>query len=319
MEILQGVHYFYTTNGQQVGPVDGNEMVRLAHQGYLSETDQVWTEGMAEWLPVTAFSQLAAGIHAATDAAYNNPVMDDGSVVVKEPALARTGVIMVPLEKKVPKRYRKRVSFAAWLWTALLSGLLYAVAMDQPILGIPTDEALDRSFLELIRPKLGIISEGTLTAEALDRSFLLLRIGSYGALFLLVFHAILSWIYINRAWSHIQELGTARTTPGKAVGFLFIPFFNIYWYFVCFFGWAEDYNQYIREMGADHIKPVSSGFILAHCILNLLSFPILYPFVFFMVCRCTNDIADLPAPPYARRGRRNQPDLAGDGIGGGRR
>ena len=272
MEILQGVHYFYTTNGQQVGPVDGNEMVRLAHQGYLSETDQVWTEGMAEWLPVTAFSQLAAGIHAATDVAYNNPVMDDGSVVVKEPALARPGVIMVPREETVPERYRKRVSFGAWIWTAVMPLLILGVT----------------SFGSAWGPRLGYSSVDDL------ETIVVILFGL--ALLFLVINSIIGLVILHRAWSHIQEIGLARTTPGKAVGFLFIPFFNLYWVFIAYYGWAEDYNRYIEEMGADHIVPANSGFQLAAIICNFVQLPFLWPFAVYMMCRCTNDIADLPAP-----------------------
>jgi hypothetical protein len=36
---------------------------------------------------------------------------------------------------------------------------------------------------------------------------------------------------LYRAWKCLQPGGLARTTPGKAIGFLFIPFFNLYWIF----------------------------------------------------------------------------------------
>src|SRR6266852_5492001 len=36
-----------------------------------------------------------------------------------------------------------------------------------------------------------------------------------------------------RMWSAIQD-GHARTTPGKAVGLMFVPLFNVYWMFVAF-------------------------------------------------------------------------------------
>lgn len=49
---------------------------------------------------------------------------------------------------------------------------------------------------------------------------------------------------IHRMWVAIQP-GRPRTTPGQAVGFLFIPFFNFYWIFQAYWGWAQDYNRYV--------------------------------------------------------------------------
>lgn len=73
--------------------------------------------------------------------------------------------------------------------------------------------------------------------------------------------SILEFFLTYRYWQIIQD-GSARTTPGKAVGFQFIPFFSIYWLFCAYFGLAQDQNRFIdRQFGnssKDHIKrPVS--------------------------------------------------------------
>ena len=39
----------------------------------------------------------------------------------------------------------------------------------------------------------------------------------------------------------------ARTTPGKAIGYFFIPFFNIYWLFFVFPALATDNNSYMNR------------------------------------------------------------------------
>lgn len=57
---------------------------------------------------------------------------------------------------------------------------------------------------------------------------------------------VLYFILMYRFWQIIQD-GFARTTPGKAVGFLFIPVFNFYWYFVAYLGLAKDQNKYITR------------------------------------------------------------------------
>ncbi len=58
--------------------------------------------------------------------------------------------------------------------------------------------------------------------------------------------AVLQYILTYRFWQVIQD-GEQRTTPGRAVGFLFIPLFNLYWFFVAYFGLATDINRYISR------------------------------------------------------------------------
>jgi hypothetical protein len=53
---------------------------------------------------------------------------------------------------------------------------------------------------------------------------------------------VLSCIVHYKCWKAVPK-EIARTTPGKAVGFLFIPFFNFYWAFVSYMGLAEDLNS----------------------------------------------------------------------------
>jgi hypothetical protein len=62
----------------------------------------------------------------------------------------------------------------------------------------------------------------------------------------------------------------ARTTPSKAVGFQFIPIFNIYWEFVAYWGLAIDMNKTFRQRGIQY--QVSEGLGLTYCILYLISY-----------------------------------------------
>ncbi len=50
-------------------------------------------------------------------------------------------------------------------------------------------------------------------------------------------------IFIYKIWKAIPS-NIARTTPGKASGFLFIPVFNVIWYFPALWGWSQDWNAY---------------------------------------------------------------------------
>ncbi|HUU10903.1 MAG TPA: hypothetical protein VM431_10250 [Phycisphaerae bacterium] len=83
----------------------------------------------------------------------------------------------------------------------------------------------------------------------------------------LIYGAVIVGILIYKMWAAIQG-PTARTTPGKAVGFLFIPFFNIYWQFQAFWGWTKDYNALIAQRGIAG-RRAPEGLAMAMCILTL--------------------------------------------------
>jgi hypothetical protein len=67
---------------------------------------------------------------------------------------------------------------------------------------------------------------------------------------LLVINVIYSCMLLYKAWQAIQG-GQARTTPEKAVGFIFIPFYNFYWYFIAYWAFARDYNLYLQQKAID--------------------------------------------------------------------
>lgn len=77
------------------------------------------------------------------------------------------------------------------------------------------------------------------------------------------------YLLLYRAWEVIQD-GHATTTPGKAVGFIFIPFYNFYWIFKAWYGFARDYNRYIERYSIDTPK-LEERLFLAFCILSICS------------------------------------------------
>jgi len=78
----------------------------------------------------------------------------------------------------------------------------------------------------------------------------------------LVFHALI----LHRGWKSVQD-GLAKETPGRAVGFCFIPFFNLYWNFVAHVGLMKEFNRIADARGRQDHK-VSEGFSLTYCILT---------------------------------------------------
>jgi hypothetical protein len=113
---------------------------------------------------------------------------------------------------------------------------------------------------------------------------------------------------IYRMWKAIQD-GNARTTPGRAVGLLFVPFFNFYWAFQAFAGFARDYNAYAQRH-APSVARLAPGIFTTYAVLCLVA---LVPVVFWvtapaafivglvMVSKITNAVNALPPtePPPA--------------------
>jgi hypothetical protein len=111
-----------------------------------------------------------------------------------------------------------------------------------------------------------------------------------GALFLpLVPIGSMVWLY--RAWSSVPP-GMRYTaqgrwvTPGSAVGYCFIPFFNLYWVFVANVGLCDAIDRVLIAKGAAARAP--KGLAIAACIghlvpyCNLLVAPILWSLYMFM-------------------------------------
>ena len=108
----------------------------------------------------------------------------------------------------------------------------------------------------------------------------------------LIFHLV----FVYKFWKSIQG-GQPRMTPGKAVGFLFIPFFNIYWLFQVYPGFATDYNRYIREKGLA-AKPLSHGLLVWMAVLVIVSIPlvnwIIQSIAISKICDAVNAIEGKP-------------------------
>ena len=78
---------------------------------------------------------------------------------------------------------------------------------------------------------------------------------------------------LHKLWCLIPT-HEAKTTPGKAVGFLFIPFFNLYWNFIAIYGLAQALNSQIRQRTIRN-KGVGEGLSLIYCILAISNLLIL--------------------------------------------
>lgn len=103
-------------------------------------------------------------------------------------------------------------------------------------------------------------------------------IGAILGLPILIAAAVIFYIMLFKCWNQIQD-GHQNTTPGKAVGFMFIPFFNLYWLFVALHGLAQNLNAYCERHGISAPR-VNEGLAMTLCVLILCT---LIPYVGLLV------------------------------------
>jgi hypothetical protein len=96
------------------------------------------------------------------------------------------------------------------------------------------------------------------------------------------------YVMVYKMWAAIQD-GHARMTPGKAVGFLFIPLFNIYWFYHVYYGWAKDYNTYVARH-ALNVPKVSEGTFLTYVISSYFCFPVSIVMLFIVIKAVCNSV-----------------------------
>jgi hypothetical protein len=127
----------------------------------------------------------------------------------------------------------------------------------------------------------------------------------------LLYGSIVLLVLVYRMWQSIQD-GHARTTPGKAVGFLFIPFFNLYWMFQAFWGFSKDYNSHV-ERNQLGVAKLPEGLFLTWNILSFFTWvPILGVIAYWVVLfMCVSKICDAVnvLPAVAGAGSTAQPPL----------
>jgi hypothetical protein len=78
---------------------------------------------------------------------------------------------------------------------------------------------------------------------------------------LLVTGIVFQMILHYRCWT-LVSLDEPRTTPGKAVGYLFIPLYNLYWLFPSFGGLATDQAKAMQRRGLTPPAPATAIIVL---------------------------------------------------------
>lgn len=71
-------------------------------------------------------------------------------------------------------------------------------------------------------------------------------------------YALCLYYFVFRIWEEVPA-SLARTTPRKGAGFLFIPFYYMYWNFVAFRGLYLDMNKSLEQLGTEKRFPLNES------------------------------------------------------------
>jgi hypothetical protein len=127
-----------------------------------------------------------------------------------------------------------------------------------------------------------------------------------------IYSGVIGFMLLYKMWSALQA-GPVRAAPGKAVGLLFIPFYNFYWVFQAILGWAQDYNAFIAQRSITGPQ-APEGLAKTICILalvgavpcvGLLVLPVLFVLALVFYAKaidCVNALALVPEKATAVMG-----------------
>lgn len=97
----------------------------------------------------------------------------------------------------------------------------------------------------------------------------------FGFFLALIFATIFISILHHRCWKQLPSQ-SQWTTPGKAVGYMFIPFYNLYWAFTSWRKLAEGINRELERRGQPketHIEGLALGLAITFASCSILTIP----------------------------------------------
>lgn len=121
--------------------------------------------------------------------------------------------------------------------------------------------------------------------------------------FFLIGAMIIGTVWVYKAWQSVPDQmrytdAGKWVTPGQACGYLYIPFYNLYWTFIANLGLCEAINRTLVSQGKPPKAPkglaiaASVTQIIPYC--NFLVSPILWTVYMFMVDSARREMLNTP-------------------------
>ena len=237
---------------------------------------------MSDWLPIDQIDEL--WVASATSSAAAPALNESDSYAATQSTATGISPTISSAHGSYPSFMVKKLSFRLHLVINLIVPFVLLVIMFvvMMIAGVIASGKPDEELPDAEAMTIGFI-------------FIFLVILLYLSI---IAGSIIGMLHLYRAWFFLQPEG-ARATPGQVVGFLFIPFFNIYWYFIAYKGLADDWNRIMNTYEDLKDAPrFDSGIFLAFPICYLLFPPVGIVFYFMahhQICKGIDYMANRPA------------------------
>lgn len=121
-------------------------------------------------------------------------------------------------------------------------------------------------------------------------AFLVLLLFQVTFLIICIYGAAVWLVLWFKAWKAIYE-PTWKIRPLKTVLLLFVPFFNLYWVFRVYWGWARTYNDHVFKRNTPELEVNDNTFLV---------YSIAHPAIFFFAI-AVNVFLNFAGPSSAAR------------------
>ncbi len=235
--------YYLNSGTAQTGPFTIDAIREMRPQGIT----HVWYAGLENWVGADQVSELKGLVNAAAPSptyappSYAPPAAPQArpipSAQPPDPLLSNPGALANEIDKLYSSTMMFYVLFLVGLVITVVLAVVFAVQNEEEAAAL-----------------VGVI--GGLATLA----FLIVYMVSFCKLH------YRNWIVV------IDRTGFSDHTAGQAVGFLFIPFFSIYWMFPSYQKLAELINRTLADERFEGRGPmVNVGTSTAMCVLNIVS------------------------------------------------
>lgn len=234
--------YFLLIDGQQVGPLTLKEALRRP----VVASTLVWFEGLSGWVAASTLEEFKEMVSRGP-APSVAPASDPSPMVAERWGTATQPNVRGPVD--------------GWADQAQLAAEIekyhqFAIAFLLSFIGTAISAAVF----------VGLFSESRSAGVTSG------IIGVFVAVAFLVLHLVYFCKFHYRCWCVANaRTGSQEVSPTQAVGLLFVPVFNIYWYFRSYSTLSQMLAKAIQPLDYDpHFRP-STSTAQALCILNVVS------------------------------------------------
>lgn len=305
-------NWYCAVNGQTVGPISQDRLLRDLSLGKITPDVLVWKAGMNGWVALRSVPELFGAAHRAPPLPPPLPPQDPGAGAWGMGANRAPGAqgAGAPPRSGAPSRGPARS-------TARAASPQRAAGAAEPAYPFSRYAKKRASFwvliacflspLILVMLMLGVYGEQIEAAREMGSADDVDAM--YWLFFLALFLACLSPLYytaaiIHRAWSAVQGYPGASTSPAAAVVLFVLPLVNLVGLFIAISGWAKCYGLLVDAFDLADAPPVGRGWFswapiffvgLWIPVLDILALPcwvVSFGVVLWQMCRSINYFAD---------------------------